>query len=146
LKWPFHLCGYYYCKSGCMVISDVLRSLMSCNWMHRYSILRRWRHNRCCPLFSNLWVIRRLGQTPGHLFNEAISIMLVHIWAARMLRNSSASVYSHHVTAIIAKTTWEQRFLSFKYAEMSRNRRSLSEVQVIATSRIHCGYINQMTL
>jgi hypothetical protein len=32
------------------------------------------------------------------------------------------------LTSTIAKTTWEQRCLSFKSAEMSRNRRSLSEV------------------
>jgi hypothetical protein len=48
------------------------------------------------------------------------------------------------VTAIIAKTTWEQIFLSFKSAEMSRNLRILSEVHVIATSRIH--YSNDLVM
>jgi hypothetical protein len=60
-----------------------------------------------------------------------------------MLHNSSAGVYILiSVTAFIAKTTWEQRFLSFKSAEMSRYRRNLLK---FTSSQSH-EYIIQMTL
>jgi hypothetical protein len=76
------------------------------------SILRRCHHNWCCPLFPNQWVIlvcsdklRYMSEPQGCCIAAllvsilisltAISVKLVHVWAARMLHSSSARVYSH---------------------------------------------------
>jgi hypothetical protein len=110
-------------------------------WIQMSSIPRRWRHNRCCPLFPNQWVIV-LGQTPGIVTDLGfLTRQLASSWYMSEPQGCSIAALLLSilisVTAIIAKTTWKQRFLSFKSAEMSRNRRSLPEVHVIATSRIH---------
>jgi hypothetical protein len=74
-----------------------------------------------------------LGQIPGtyrnvlRLFNEAISVKLQGCCIATP--HQFDSNYSED------KMPWEQRFFSLKKVEMSKNRRSLSEVHVIATPR-----------
>jgi hypothetical protein len=38
-------------------------------WNDSMNIPRRWRHNRCCPLFRDQWVISLLGQTPSFVMD-----------------------------------------------------------------------------
>jgi hypothetical protein len=81
-----------------------------------------------------------LEQTPGIVTDLGfLTRQLASSWYMSLTQGRSMTALLVSIlislTAIIAKTTWEQRFLTFKWAEMSRNRRSLSEVHVIATSR-----------
>jgi hypothetical protein len=73
-----------------------------------------------------------LGQTPGIVTDLGfLTRQLASSWYMSEPQGCCIAILQVSipitVTEIIAKTTWEQRFFSFKSAEMSRNRRSLSE-------------------
>jgi hypothetical protein len=87
----------------------------------RHILPRRWRHNRCCPLFPNHRVISMLGQTPGIVtYLGFLTRQLASSWYMYMSETEECCIAGLlvsiliSVTPIIAKTTWEQRILSFK--------------------------------